>query len=143
MFLRFTFLIPLYYFTAALALVGSALVYAQPELDTWEYWNTSDESNNAVIDHSQWQAVLTKYVSQDSTGLNLFDYESAAEDGSPNLDSYLNDMLALDPREFSQVEQYAYWVNLYNALTVDLIIDNYPVETVSYTHLTLPTKRIV
>jgi hypothetical protein len=32
--------------------------------------------------------------------------------------------------DLSRDEQLAYWLNLYNAATVDLILDNYPVESI-------------
>ncbi len=40
-------------------------------------------------------------------------------------------MADVDPRSYSKAEQYAYWVNIYNAITVDLILDNYPVKSIT------------
>lgn len=31
---------------------------------------------------------------------------------------------------YSKAEQQAYWINLYNALTVQVILDNYPVKSI-------------
>ena len=36
-----------------------------------------------------------------------------------------------DPLTFNQQEQKAYWINLYNVATVKLILDNYPLETIT------------
>lgn len=36
-----------------------------------------------------------------------------------------------DPRRYKKIEQKAYWINLYNALTVQLILDNYPVKSIT------------
>ncbi|MCV5665507.1 DUF547 domain-containing protein, partial [Escherichia coli] len=40
-------------------------------------------------------------------------------------------LASLNPLQHLQAEQYAYWVNLYNALTVDLILDNYPITSIT------------
>ena len=40
-------------------------------------------------------------------------------------------MQAIDPRQYSKAEQMAYWINLYNALTVNLILEEYPVGSIS------------
>ena len=42
-----------------------------------------------------------------------------------------------DPRTWSEAEQLAYWINAYNAFTVKLIADNYPVESIEDLHPTL------
>jgi len=33
-------------------------------------------------------------------------------------------MQAIDPRNFRKQEQYAYWINLYNAATIDIVLQN-------------------
>jgi len=35
-----------------------------------------------------------------------------------------------DPRELNKAEQHAYWVNMYNALTIDVVLDEYPVTSI-------------
>ena len=114
----------------ALVFVSASIFTVHATADLWEVWNASDELNAEVIDHSQWQDILAKYIERDETGLNRFNYREAASN-QDTLDTYLDNMLAIDPRTYSKVEQYAYWINLYNALTVDLILDNYPVDSIT------------
>jgi Protein of unknown function, DUF547. len=48
------------------------------------------------------------------------------------LDKYLN-LLSTntpDPKTWSTQEQLAYWINAYNAFTVKLIVDHYPVKSI-------------
>ena len=110
--------------------LATTLLATQATAQAWEIWDLSNEQNVEVIDHSQWQEVLTTYIKTDETGLNLFDYQAAANNPA-NLHAYLHDMLSIDPRAYAKIEQYAYWINLYNALTVDLILDNYPVSSIT------------
>ncbi|MEM7359659.1 MAG: DUF547 domain-containing protein [Pseudomonadota bacterium] len=113
---------------------GAAAAYwwqAQRDYQPLAFWKPSDETNSAVIDHSAWQDVLDEYlVSDDPSGVNLVDYEYLAEEGRSELSSYLTEMTSLDPRSFNRAEQFAYWVNLYNALTLKVIIDSYPASSI-------------
>ena len=109
----------------------STLASAAPKSDAWAIWDASDESNTASIDHSDWQHVLETYVVGDGNGLNLFNYGGVSAEDKKRLDTYLDTMQNLDPRAYSSDEQEAYWINMYNALTVKLIVDNYPVKSIT------------
>lgn len=80
----------------------------------------------ATIDHSAWNILLQKHV--DSEG-NV-DYENFAND-SLALNGYLN-TLAQNPiaNNTDKNEKLAYYINLYNAGTVKLILDNYPLNSI-------------
>ncbi len=99
--------------------------------DVTSVWNRSDESSTAAIDHGPWQGILDRYLDTgDVSGINLFDYGRVGAGDRELLRRYLSDMQSLDPRSFNRKEQMAYWINLYNALTVDLVIDHYPVKSI-------------
>ncbi len=94
-------------------------------------WTPSNEANTESIDHSQWQEVLDNYlVADDESGVNLFDYQGLIDDEDESLRSYIDTMSQLDPRDFNKQEQFAYWVNLYNALTVRTVVENYPIDSI-------------
>ena len=106
---------------------------AAPEPALIAGWDVSDESNSAVIDHSFWQALLDAYLKTgDPSGINRFDYgalKANAEDRK-TLSAYLKSLAGINPRTFSRDEQMAYWINLYNALTVFVIVPRYPVDSI-------------
>jgi len=102
------------------------------DVETQAFWNSADESNEETIDHSDWQDLLEAYVVEgDEPSINLFAYAEFEEDDRELLEDYLAEMQAVDPRQYSGAEQQAYWINVYNALTVKLILDNYPVESIT------------
>ncbi len=104
--------------------------YAAPKADPWPYWNQSNPANSQVIDNSEWQRILdNNLVQQDSN--TLFDYAHISSTDRQALLHYLNRLTKLDPRQFNKNEQFAYWVNLYNAATVQLILDNYPISSIT------------
>ena len=89
--------------------------------------SNSEISNSPVIvSHQKWDDLLKKHVS--NTG--KVDYLGFKND-SVALQSYL-DFLATNLPEKSSSKNaiVAYWINTYNAFTVKLILDNYPVKSI-------------
>ncbi len=107
-----------------------------PEAVEIEGWDASDESNVERIDHGAWQDILDGYVAADADGVNLVDYEGLKANAADadKLAGYVEYLQALDPRVYTRAEQMAYWINLYNALTVKVVVDEYPVDTIRDIH---------
>lgn len=104
----------------------------QEKLTPLLYWQTSDESSLEKIDHNVWQIMLENYVdTEHESGVHLFDYSNVEDDEIEQLAIYIKALSMLDPRKYRRLEQKAYWINLYNALTVKLILDNYPLESIT------------
>ena len=83
-------------------------------------------SQEAKVDHSQWNALLQKHV--DKAG--MVDYSGFKKDRE-KLDQYLKLLSDQKPdKSWGKNELLAYYINLYNAYTVDLILRNYPLESI-------------
>ena len=97
------------------------------------YWNKSDESRIEDIDHSQWQYILNHYLimGEHSSAINLFNYKNVTDSDKIILKQYLTKLQSINPLQHTKAQQQAYWINLYNALTVQLILDNYPVKSIT------------
>ena len=96
-------------------------------------WDAVDDTSNTVIDHGPWQALLDAYLETGHTsGVHRFDYGAlkANEADRGKLAAYLKSLAGIDPRTLSRDEQMAYWINLYNALTVFVIVPRYPVDSI-------------
>ena len=120
----------------ALLVVAPSFVLAAPSSTLLEFWNASDETNTETIDHSAWQNLLTTYLSSHPSGVNRFDYaalKANAED-TAKLADYLAHLQAHDPRTYPRAEQKAYWINFYNALTVQVVVNAYPVDSIRDIH---------
>ena len=107
-----------------------------PEPEEIAGWDASDETRVDHIDHSAWQDILDRYIAPDAAGVNLVDYEALAADAGDagKLAGYLDYLESLDPRGYKRAEQMAYWINFYNALTVKVVLDAYPVDTIRDIH---------
>ena len=80
----------------------------------------------ATIDHKLWNDILSKNVSDEG----LVDYQAIHENQNP-LNEYLDMLSKNHPDEtWSLNESKAFWINAYNAYTIKLIIDNYPVKSI-------------
>ncbi|MGV6808231.1 MAG: DUF547 domain-containing protein, partial [bacterium] len=78
-----------------------------------------------------WDYFLRKYVVTDHpSGVNRFRYGDVSETDRKLLDSYIQYLAHQNPRKLNRKVQKAYWLNLYNALTVRLVIENYPVASI-------------
>lgn len=88
---------------------------------------TSTTANSAVnIDHSQWDKLLKKYVNSQG----MVDYKGFKNDDA-KLDEYLQMLSENKPNDkWSVQELLAYYINLYNAATIKLIVENYPVKSI-------------
>lgn len=79
----------------------------------------------AQIDHSAWDKLLSKYVSADGK----VNYPGFKKD--PLFAQYLTSLSKSKMSDkLSANEQKAYWINVYNAYTIKLITDNFPVKSI-------------
>lgn len=84
------------------------------------------QDNDLVIDHSIWNTLLKKHVNEQG----MVDYKSFRKDRA-ELDTYLKMLSSKQPKaDWGSNELLAYYINLYNAYTVDLILKNYPVKSI-------------
>ncbi|MBK8720801.1 MAG: DUF547 domain-containing protein [Saprospiraceae bacterium] len=81
----------------------------------------------AQVSHQLWDNLLKKHV--DDKG--MVDYGGIKAD-SLVFNTYLEILKTNHPNEkkWSKEAQMAYWINAYNAFTVKLIIDNYPLKSI-------------
>jgi hypothetical protein len=84
-------------------------------------------SEAAPPSHEIWNTLLSMYVS-DAGAVN---YQGFQQSGK-RLEVYLNQLSQNAPQSnWSQDEQLAYWINAYNAFTVQLIVENYPLSSIT------------
>jgi hypothetical protein len=107
---------------------GSIEGLLAPGKNLWPRWTANDPGSTAHIDHSAWSAFLRKYLV--AGDINRLHYARVTAEDRQNLDSYIDGLRALPISRYDRREQLAYWINLYNALTVRLVLDHYPVHSI-------------
>ncbi|MEZ4803605.1 MAG: DUF547 domain-containing protein [Gelidibacter sp.] len=88
---------------------------------------TSTTANSAVnVDHSDWDKLLKKYVNDEG----FVDYKGF-KNGDDKLNAYITKLSKFEPnKDWSVQELLAYYINLYNAATIQLIVKNYPTKSI-------------
>lgn len=110
----------------------SSQAIAAPESKPLVFWAGSNENNKTSVDHTSWQNLLDTYLdSKHPSGINRFNYAAVNTKDKKALSNYIKQLQLLDPRELNRAEQKAFWINLYNAVTVELIVKNYPVKSIT------------
>ncbi|MBI4526329.1 MAG: DUF547 domain-containing protein [Deltaproteobacteria bacterium] len=105
--------------------------YGAPKADLWPRWQQHDLSASKIINHPAWAEFLKRYVlSPHASGINRVRYESVTAGDRKALQEYLRYLQALPISTYNRQEQKAYWINLYNALTVELILAHRPVQSI-------------
>ncbi|MBN2442861.1 MAG: DUF547 domain-containing protein [Spirochaetales bacterium] len=109
---------------------------ASPKAEAWDVWKTYDNSSDTKVDHSLYQRFLNKYVivpedlSAPEKGIITVNYSGVSQADKASLTSYIDYMGTTIVSKLNRDEQKAYWINLYNALTIMLILDHYPVTSI-------------
>jgi hypothetical protein len=89
---------------------------------------TEDRHTGSVpLEHDLWNVLLKTHVSDSGK----VDYAGIKRD-STQFYQYINLLRKAHPDKntWSREERLAYWINAYNAFTVQLIIENYPLESI-------------
>jgi hypothetical protein len=78
-------------------------------------------------DHGLFSEILKENVHD-----GLVDYKSLI--GDIKLNTYLEQLSSTDPEKLTGNEKLAFWINAYNTFTLQVIIENYPVESITELH---------
>jgi Protein of unknown function, DUF547 len=89
---------------------------------------------SGTFNHSAFDTILGGAVKPDAEGYNRVDYR-ALKGSQSALQAYLADLQAAQPSAMSKAEAKAYWINLYNAKTLDVILERYPVSSIKKINL--------
>jgi len=117
---------------AALAMFSVLLGAAQsaPKAELWARWQKHDPANAQRIDHGGWDRLLKQFVVNHPSGINRVRYQDIRAAEQRLLKNYLQTLQGTPISNYNRKEQQAYWINLYNALTVDLILSRFPVASI-------------
>jgi len=85
-----------------------------------------DTISSVTINHDEWTVLLKKHVNENG----FVNYKNFINDRDA-LKSYLQKLATYQPNNsWSVHEQLAYYINVYNAQTVNLILENYPTKSI-------------
>jgi hypothetical protein len=103
----------------------------------------SSPGATTTVDHADWTRMLQAHVKPDATGLNRVAFAAFKSSDHAKLKAYVARLEAVDVASLDKPEQFAFWVNLYNAKTVDVVLDKYPVKSIKEVSLGGGLKTLV
>ena len=117
---------------AGLILVLTAgLAFAAPKAEPWSRWEANDPNSTVRVDHAPWGRFLKQYVvTGGPSGANLVKYDGVTDADRKSLDNYISMLTQVKVSSLNRAEQEAYWINLYNSLTLQVVLDRYPVDSI-------------
>jgi hypothetical protein len=101
-----------------------------PRAALWDVWSTHVSSSTAFVDHRDWDRLLKTYVVAGTDGINRFAYARVSPADRQALDAYIEQLMGVPITRYNRNEQLAYWINLYNALTIKVVLEYYPVPSI-------------
>jgi hypothetical protein len=119
------------FLTLAFALTLPHYAVAAPASKAWPRWEAHNPASTAAVDHSAWELILTRYLLPAAGGQPaLLRYAALSASDKAALTGYIRSLESTRVSSLNRQEQAAYWINLYNAATVRLIVENYPVASI-------------
>ena len=103
--------------------------------------NNSFAVSATAPDHKIWDELLKRHIRSDG----FVDYKGMISEKA-KLEKYLALLSSNAPNDsWSKNEKLAYWINVYNAFTVKLIVDNYPLESIKDLNpmISIPTVNTI
>lgn len=81
---------------------------------------------------ASFDALLKRYVLPNSDGVNRVDYGRWKASGADRaaLSAFIDALAGMRPSTMQRNAAFAYWANLYNAITLKVILDRYPVASI-------------
>jgi hypothetical protein len=95
-------------------------------------WFTLTLQAAAAPDPAAFDRLLTRYVQVSDDGINRVDYRAWAASAADRaaLDAYVSGLAAQTPSRMPRNDQFAFWANLYNSLTLQEVLRHYPVGSI-------------
>lgn len=93
-------------------------------------FQTVAQAPSTRVNHSAWDQFLGRYLRTDANGINRIDYGRVGKADHEKLRGYLDALQTVDTKALTRDQQLAFWINLYNAKTVELVLQNYPVDSI-------------
>ncbi len=107
------------------------MAHGAQKAELWARWQKHDPGSAQKIDHSAWDGFLKKFVVvSDPSGINRVRYQAVAAVDFKSLQDYLRSMQAVAISNYNRNEQKAFWINVYNALTIDVVLSRFPVVSI-------------
>ncbi len=117
-------------FLALIFGLASPALQAAEKARLMERWLMNDALSERIVDHSSWQEILDSYIIKTPSG-TLFDFAAVTKADIIKLDRYLTALSRTDVDRLNTAQQKAFWINAFNALSIRVVLSEYPVSSIN------------
>jgi hypothetical protein len=89
-----------------------------------------DAASKRTVNNDVYAAFLDRYLEVVPDGVNLVRYADVTPGDLADLKSYVASLEATSVETLNRDEQFAFWLNLYNAQTLVVVLDEFPVNSI-------------
>lgn len=82
------------------------------------------------VDYAAYNQFLSRYWVEDASGIARVNYKAVSASDRADLVSFINGLQQLTPGNLTRDDRLAFWINLYNAQTIRVVLDDYPVSSI-------------
>ncbi len=111
-------------------LILASVMYAAPAKAYWNQWVPFDPLSKQTIQYPIWKNFLAEYAIT-KNGQVYIQYSQVNSTDRKNLENEINRLSNLNIAAYNRNEQLAFWINLYNMETIALILQNYPISSIT------------
>ena len=105
--------------------------HAAPKSDLWDHWTAHQPESTLAPDYQIWSDFLRRYLdTSNSDGIHRVDYAGVTAEDREGLKQYLLRLQKIPVSRLSRIQQLPYWINLYNAFTVHLVLEHYSLDSI-------------
>ncbi|MDA8001883.1 MAG: DUF547 domain-containing protein [Alphaproteobacteria bacterium] len=118
----------------ALAAFRSASDSRAPKSELWPVWQTHnpDAAPSAEPDYQTLARLLDKYLAPPDDALRLarFNYNEVSAQEGDELVRFNQELGAVNVNDLNKNQQFTFWTNLYNSLTLQVVLQHWPVDSI-------------
>jgi hypothetical protein len=95
-----------------------------------ETFGVAAKGSSKTVNHGPLDAILRAHLVAGKDGINRLDYPKLVGARHAEIKSYIAALAQVEPASLDRPEQLAYWINLYNVVTLDAVLARYPVKSI-------------
>ncbi|WP_120495737.1 DUF547 domain-containing protein [Kiloniella sp. EL199] len=93
-------------------------------------WADFNTESTETVNQNEWATFIQKYREENYDGIARIAYHRVSFEDRLALKEHLKYLQGIQVSNLNRNQQLAYWINLYNATTVNLILEHMPVESI-------------
>lgn len=117
-------------FALILAAAPAAAQLGPPAAELWSRWAVNAAQPTIAPDNRLYARFLARHLVTGRDGINRIAYGRASAADKARLAAYVRGLAATDVDKLTRPQQKAYWINLYNAQTIALVLEAWPVKSI-------------